>query len=120
MTTKGYFCRILTKHSYAGKTLKGNSDQHILEAANEGYVFTTFTNTKPLCSFIHVNEVEATESSVKRSLQQQMHLTLYKIIVGLFFSFKKQEAKGIKTIKIKPWSDIFCQIEKNRVLTALE
>lgn len=45
---------------------------------------------------------------------------LYKIIVGLFFSFKKQEAKGIKTIMIKPRSDIFCQIEKNRILTALE
>lgn len=28
--------------------------------------------------------------------------------------------KIIEGIKTKPWSDIFCQTEKNRVLTALE
>lgn len=43
MLTKGDFCRILTKHSYTGKTLKVSSDQRILETANEGCIFTTFT-----------------------------------------------------------------------------
>lgn len=73
MSIKGNFYTILRKDSYAGKTLKRSSDQCILETTNEGRVFTVFT-VPNLC--IHVNELEATEPSVKKSLEQQMHLTL--------------------------------------------